>query len=163
MTFDPLWIPWFLTYILVGFFLQFLFRFGAFVKRIELFRWRRWNTRRDVLWLNIVVIVVSASPFLLPSFPPLLRLVNLSQLSPARRPRCPLAPSSFCGVVWVCVGESLELVLVDGVEEVLVDGRQLGHLRRERLVEVRHVQRVALEWKGMGGGRRIRKRIMIIT
>ena len=52
---------------------------------------------------------------------------------------------SLCGVVWVRVGETLELLLVDRGQEVLVDRGQLSDLLGEGLVEVGHVQRVTLK------------------
>ncbi len=47
-------------------------------------------------------------------------------------------------VVGVGIGEALELLLVDGGQEILVHRSQLGHLLRERHVEVGHVQRMTL-------------------
>ena len=61
------------------------------------------------------------------------------------RPSFPAAFSSLGCVIGVGIRESLELHLVHGGEEVLVHRGQLGHLLRERLVEVRDVQGVALQ------------------
>lgn len=46
--------------------------------------------------------------------------------------------------VRVGVAEALELGLVHGVQDGLVDGRELGALVREGPVEVLHVQRMLL-------------------
>ena len=51
------------------------------------------------------------------------------------------------GVVCVCVGESFELQLVDGLQEVGVQRRQQRLVRREGAFEVRNVHRVSLKQK----------------
>ena len=51
------------------------------------------------------------------------------------------------GVVCVCVGESFELQLVDGLQENGVQRRQQRLVRRERAFEVRNVHRMSLKQK----------------
>ena len=51
------------------------------------------------------------------------------------------------GVVCVCVGESFELQLVDGLQEVRVQRRQQRLVRRECAFEVRNVHRMSLKQK----------------
>jgi hypothetical protein len=50
-------------------------------------------------------------------------------------------------VVWIGVGEPLELLLVDRLQEVVVDRSQFGQLARKGLVKVGHVKLVALKMK----------------
>ena len=48
-------------------------------------------------------------------------------------------------VIWVRVGESLELLLVHRLQEILVDRGESGYLASEGFVKVRDVQRVTLK------------------